>query len=837
MEVIAVVASFVAIGQALVATPRIIEALKSIVKVKQEVVQLLNVEYLDALGRFVRQHILEDDSAARLPPPFRVLLRRVQNDLESTIPKLDKYIHKCLQKAHGRSKVSRLRWLKYKSEIVTQGKKAKKSCDDLQQILVVGNFVASRHNERLLLDIHAVVVTGAHPGYFLPPPLQFINETNRVRDIDAPTTDDEDGYETAEEDLNTVTDRPITVTTTSSSHQINPSDVVENGSFQIRRSDEPAQNCEPLVQVTATLRGACPRGCACQCHSYTSRRRPYPATSFVYGWLQSNYNSVPKLSRHSCDVPTCRRAYSPVRLKLRVPLLFCSRALEASLSFGSVVGIGSSLHLCVTRTISDTHIIWGEIEMGKIERVLMRISRGEVSPFDGDQSSNIIEYAILNNQWRLLSILLGESMATFRGTDSGRQVAMYARYHLSVESISQEQEPILQKAIALDDGDEDASWPIHEAVRNGGDLSAILKESSEGIDELNNGGQAPLHWAICHRNIAAFRTLISHGANLDVRDWNGSTPLMDAASCADEEWCRILIDRGCDIHLADYNGRTALYCATQSTFAGSAKTVKLLLDHDADFNSPIEGNAIQALARDPRAAEIVEKFRLLVLAGKSLEQEVETGAPLSTALRYGNEVMLHLLLNAGCKFGISPGKDNIIFHAAYFGVAECIDILERAEPTVDVRVRRTNRKTPLDVFNWTRSTGDQWLSGSIRRPSQRDIEAFGRLLKGTRDRYLTTEIQTLETVVGYLKAEDTILAREALQPVIREKVHWNIPAEYRTFRAVDVQIREKMIEAAVESLEEFIQVSRERIGTDPFEGDYCLSSSLEDQGLITEDAT
>lgn len=42
MEAIAAVASFIAIGQALAAIPKIIEVLRSLVEIRQEIIQLVN---------------------------------------------------------------------------------------------------------------------------------------------------------------------------------------------------------------------------------------------------------------------------------------------------------------------------------------------------------------------------------------------------------------------------------------------------------------------------------------------------------------------------------------------------------------------------------------------------------------------------------------------------------------------------------------------------------------------------------------------------------------------------------------------------------------------------
>ncbi|OTA53888.1 hypothetical protein K449DRAFT_401444 [Hypoxylon sp. EC38] len=150
---------------------------------------------------------------------------------------------------------------------------------------------------------------------------------------------------------------------------------------------------------------------------------------------------------------------------------------------------------------------------------------------------------------------------------------------------------------------------------------------------------------------------------------------------------------------------------------------------------------------------------------------------------------------------------------------------------LDVQVRDDGGDTPLDIFKSKLESDFLLCTGMKIYPNDDDIKAFRGLLRSIRDLYLTAKIEVLDTVVTHLKAEDSALARESLQLVIQEKLRWIIPAEYKTFRAIDVQIKEKMTEAAIESLEEFIEVSRARIGTDPFEGNYYRRYSFEGQRL------
>lgn len=66
------------------------------------------------------------------------------------------------------------------------------------------------------------------------------------------------------------------------------------------------------------------------------------------------------------------------------------------------------------------------------------------------------------------------------------------------------------------------------------------------------------------------QTLIAHGANLDMRNRNGWTPLMYACQRGNKEVCRMLLDKGANPDLRNSKGRTALMLAASW---GHAKTV------------------------------------------------------------------------------------------------------------------------------------------------------------------------------------------------------------------------------------------------------------------------
>jgi hypothetical protein len=74
------------------------------------------------------------------------------------------------------------------------------------------------------------------------------------------------------------------------------------------------------------------------------------------------------------------------------------------------------------------------------------------------------------------------------------------------------------------------------------------------------------------------RILLDHGANPNVRDSSGITPLMQAADGGHLALAKLLIDHGATIHVAAHSGETAITLALDK---GHRAVVKLLQEAGA----------------------------------------------------------------------------------------------------------------------------------------------------------------------------------------------------------------------------------------------------------------
>lgn len=124
--------------------------------------------------------------------------------------------------------------------------------------------------------------------------------------------------------------------------------------------------------------------------------------------------------------------------------------------------------------------------------------------------------------------------------------------------------------------------------------------------------------AVRHSNLEMARTLLDAGAQVDVKDNQGGTPLMWAATIGDVEKTRLLLDKGANIEAQDNVGDGSLASAVLSKKMG---TVKLLLDSGANIDSKnLKGETPLTFANKNGPAELVDLLEAVRRDRKMLEQ-------------------------------------------------------------------------------------------------------------------------------------------------------------------------------------------------------------------------
>jgi ankyrin repeat protein len=190
---------------------------------------------------------------------------------------------------------------------------------------------------------------------------------------------------------------------------------------------------------------------------------------------------------------------------------------------------------------------------------------------------------------------------------------------------------------------------VDELVKHGADVNAHSKT-----------GFSALMFAAQQGDVDSARILLAAKANPnDVMPKSGATPLIIASAISQPEVATLLLDNGADPNVKDANGFTPLHHAVRDSDYGldpaekatSVLTVRALLAHGADPNARLQ------LDKAKVAAEIKDQGNVGVRAANGgrakrtsitiTEVELEGATPVALAAECNNLEAIKLLVEAG----------------------------------------------------------------------------------------------------------------------------------------------------------------------------------------------
>ena len=124
---------------------------------------------------------------------------------------------------------------------------------------------------------------------------------------------------------------------------------------------------------------------------------------------------------------------------------------------------------------------------------------------------------------------------------------------------------------------------FHEFVENG-KIEQLNELTKQAINSKNENGLTALHKATSEGNLAMAAYLIRNGAQTEVEDNFGNTPLIYAAIKNRLEVAKLLISNGAPMNKPNRRGITPL---SMAALQGSFDVVKCLITNGADMNSTL----------------------------------------------------------------------------------------------------------------------------------------------------------------------------------------------------------------------------------------------------------
>lgn len=214
-----------------------------------------------------------------------------------------------------------------------------------------------------------------------------------------------------------------------------------------------------------------------------------------------------------------------------------------------------------------------------------------------------------------------------------------------------------------------------ELVEEAGDgnLQRVRELLDEGIDinhkNEQNEGRAALHAASENNREDVVRFLLEKGANVNIQDSAGNTPLLYASRYGHEGIARILIDAGANVNQRNVEGRIPLHDACWNGY--SRQLVKLLLDKGSNVNAKdMNGWSPLHMASGRDHDDIV---RVLLKRGADRDAQTKIG-----------------------KSGLQHG-DTALHMAVYRDYIPTV--MELVKAGSNTRIKNYEGKTPIDYAN------------------------------------------------------------------------------------------------------------------------------------------
>ncbi|XP_062581961.1 uncharacterized protein LOC134243737 isoform X2 [Saccostrea cucullata] len=271
-----------------------------------------------------------------------------------------------------------------------------------------------------------------------------------------------------------------------------------------------------------------------------------------------------------------------------------------------------------------------------------------------DSNRTPLHYAAKSGNSRIAAVLLQKGMCLYRGDFQGNTPLHFCGKHgsvsvtkifleagLNVNECNLDRKSPLQVAIEnaevgvaelliihgadINISDVRDRSALHSAADNGSIRAAeILLNSEANINQRDRLRQTPLFVATA-KGRGVLQTLIKHGADLNLCDTNGRSPLHAALEGGHSFAMKILVRHKANVNQADHVGMTPLHLTSQ---LGNVEEVEILLSANADVNS------LDINGRSPLhccTSGLVSK-RLIQHGAKVNEKDKEGKSPLHVAV-------------------------------------------------------------------------------------------------------------------------------------------------------------------------------------------------------------
>ncbi|XP_046571007.1 ankyrin repeat domain-containing protein 50-like [Haliotis rubra] len=255
--------------------------------------------------------------------------------------------------------------------------------------------------------------------------------------------------------------------------------------------------------------------------------------------------------------------------------------------------------------------------------------------------------------------------------------------------------------------------PVMQAAIDGHkDVFDVLVKAGADLSQVSNNKETTLHLACVGGNIEIIMYFMKYGiVDIDSRDINGWTPVMNASSAGHKDVFDVLVEAGADLSQVSNEKETILHIACRGE---NVEIFKYLMKHDiVDIDSrDMDGwTPVMSAVSDGQK----DMFKVLVQKGQIYHNRDTNGwTPVMQAISAGHMDVFDVLVEAGADLSQVSNKKETILHIACGG--ENVDIVKylMKHDIVDIDSRDMDGWTPVmnavrdgqkDMFNLLVSKG------------------------------------------------------------------------------------------------------------------------------------
>lgn len=226
---------------------------------------------------------------------------------------------------------------------------------------------------------------------------------------------------------------------------------------------------------------------------------------------------------------------------------------------------------------------------------------------------------------------------------------------------------------------DDQEPPLISAAGTGDVVRAkVLLAEGADVNVRNKAGESPLHKAAIQGHNEIVMLLIDNKADVNAQDKDGKSPLRGAAWAGHTNVVETLLAHGGDVNVPTTSGLTPLHSAAAN---GRKNIVDLLLAHGADVNA-MTTNGLTPLhsAALMNSKDVVE---VLLAHGANVNAQADGFTPLFLAVHKGYKEVVKMLLAHGADVNSSANTLTPLSGAAANGDKDMVELLLANHAEVD----------------------------------------------------------------------------------------------------------------------------------------------------------